>query len=149
MDAKKAKKTVKPKAGRNSKQEDSLVDAANKVWAAGLGALRTAEDRGAKLFKQLLEKGEDFQAEHRKSSQKQIDKIGEIVKGGLGSVKGKLDDITFQKEGLWDKIGMEEAFRSVMKTFGVATNKEIDVLKKKIDALTKAVNEMKGARKRA
>jgi hypothetical protein len=31
-----------------------------------------------------------------------------------------------------------------MKTFGVATNKEIDILKKKIDALSKVVNELRG-----
>jgi poly(hydroxyalkanoate) granule-associated protein len=140
------KKKMKPKARPKAKKEESIVDAANKIWMAGLGALRTAEDRGSKIFKSLVEKGEDFQETRRKSSQKQIDKIGEIVRGGVGSVKGKLDDITFQKEGIWDKLKLEEAFTSVMKTFGVATKKEIDILKKKIDVLSKSVNELKGVK---
>lgn len=134
----------KTKSEAKGEEEESIVDAANKIWMAGLGALRTAEDKGTKIFKSLVEKGEDFQSERIKSSQKQIDKIGEIVRGGVGSVKGKLDDITFQKEGIWDKLKLEEAFTSVMKTFGVATKKEIDILKKKIDVLSRSVNELKG-----
>ena len=136
-----AKPTTKAKPA--TKKED-VADAANKIWKAGLGALRTAEEEGSRIFKSLMKKGEDFQNSSRKGSQKQIDKVGKIIKGGVGSVKGKLDDITDQKEGLWEVLKLEDAFTSVMKTFGVATNKEIDILKKKIDAISKAVNELRG-----
>jgi polyhydroxyalkanoate synthesis regulator phasin len=85
----------------------------------------------------------------REISQKQLEKIGRIVKGGVGSVKGKIDDITEQKEAMWDKLNVEQTFASVIKTFGVATKKEIDGLNRKIDALSKAVNEMKAPAKKA
>jgi poly(hydroxyalkanoate) granule-associated protein len=139
-----AVKKVKPKAKTKTKKDDSVVDVANQIWKAGLGALRTAEKEGSRIFKSLVEKGEDFQSSSRKMSQKQIDKVGKIIKGGVGSVKGKIDDITDQKEGIWDILKLEETFSSVMKTFGVATKKEIDILKKKIDTISKAVNELKG-----
>jgi poly(hydroxyalkanoate) granule-associated protein len=126
-----------------TKVDESILDAANKIWMAGLGAVHTAEKEGSKLFKSLVEKGTDFQAVRREISQKQLEKIGEIVKGGVGSVKGKIDDITQQKEAMWDRLNVEQTFASVMKTFGVATKKEIDSLNKKIDALSKAVGEMK------
>jgi poly(hydroxyalkanoate) granule-associated protein len=141
----KPKTVAKPvtKAKPVSKKED-VADAANKIWKAGLGALRTAEEEGSRIFKSLMEKGEDFQNASRKGSQKQIDKVSKIIKGGVGSVKGKIDDITDQKEGIWDILKLEETFSSVMKTFGVATKKEIDILKKKIDSISKVVNELKG-----
>lgn len=128
---------------KKNKQEESIADAANNIWMAGLGALRTAEDEGSKIFKSLVEKGTDFQNMRKEISQAQISKISEIVKGGVGSVRGKIEDITDSKEGLWDKLKLEEAFTSVIKTFGVATKKEIDTLNKKIDTLTKSVNELK------
>jgi poly(hydroxyalkanoate) granule-associated protein len=139
-----AKPSTKPAAKAKSKKEDSVADVANKIWKAGLGALRTAEKEGSKIFKSLVEKGEDFQTASMKGSQKRIENVGKIIKGGVGSVRGKIDDITEQKEGIWDVLRLEEAFSSVMKTFGVATKKEIDILKKKIDALSKVVNELKG-----
>jgi poly(hydroxyalkanoate) granule-associated protein len=142
------KATTKAKAATKTKptsKKDDVVDAANKIWKAGLGALRTAEEEGSRIFKSLMEKGEDFQNSSRKGSQKQIDKMSKIIKGGVGSVKGKIDDITDQKEGIWEVLKLEDAFTSVMKTFGVATHKEINVLKKKIDAISKVVNELKGA----
>jgi poly(hydroxyalkanoate) granule-associated protein len=144
-----AVKKVKPKATKKTKKDDTVVDAANKIWKAGLGALRTAEEEGSRIFKSLVEKGEDFQTSSRKMSQKQIDKVGKIIKGGVGSVKGKIDDITDQKEGIWDALKLEETFSSVMKTLGVATKKEIDILKKKIDGVSKAVNDLKGASRKS
>ena len=144
-----AVKKAKPKATKKTKKDDTVVDAANKIWKAGLGALRTAEEEGSRIFKSLVEKGEDFQTSSRKMSQKQIDKVGKIIKGGVGSVKGKIDDITDQKEGIWDALKLEETFSSVMKTLGVATKKEIDILKKKIDGVSKAVNDLKGASRKS
>lgn len=126
-----------------TKVDESILDAANKIWMAGLGAVQTAEKEGSKLFKSLVDKGTDFQAMRREISQQQLDKIGRIVKGGVGSVKGKIDDITQQKENVWDKLKIEQAISSVMKTFGVVTKKEIDSLNRKIDALSKAVGDMK------
>lgn len=137
------------KEKNRAKVDESILDAANKIWAAGLGAVHTAEKEGSKLFKTLVDKGTDFQALRREISQKQLDKIGQIVKGGVGSVKGKIDDITQQQEGVWDKLKVEQTIASVMKTFGVATKKEIDSLNRKIDTLSKAVSEMKAAPKKA
>jgi poly(hydroxyalkanoate) granule-associated protein len=142
--AKPTSKATPPSKAKPASKKEDVVDAANKIWKAGLGALRTAEEEGSRIFKALMEKGEDFQNSSRKGSQKQIDKVSKIIKGGVGSVKGKIDDITDQKEGIWEVLKLEDAFTSVMKTFGVATHKEIDILKKKIDAVSRAVNELRG-----
>ena len=41
------------------KVDESILDAANKIWVAGLGAVHTAEKEGSKLFKTLVDKGTD------------------------------------------------------------------------------------------
>ena len=140
-----ADKKAKPKVkGKPVRRNESVADVANEIWKAGLGALRKAEKEGSKIFKSLVDMGDDFQTSRRKSSEKQIDKVSKVIRGGVGSVKGKIDDITFQRENIWDKLKLEQTFGQVMKTFGVATKKEIDVLKKKMDTLQKSVNELKG-----
>jgi poly(hydroxyalkanoate) granule-associated protein len=139
--------TKKTKTKKTTREEESVADAANKIWKAGIGALRTAEEEGSRIFKSLIEKGEDLQASTKKMSQEQIDKIAKSVKGGIGSVKGKIEDITDQKESVWSVLKLEDVFMSVMKTFGVATKQETDILKKKIDVLLKDVRELKGATK--
>jgi poly(hydroxyalkanoate) granule-associated protein len=144
-----AKPAAKPAAKTKGGKDETLADAANKIWKAGLGALRTAEEEGSRIFKSLVERGEDFQVASKKGSQNQIERVSKIIKGGVGSVKGKIDDITEQRDGIWEALKLEEAFSSVMKTFGVATIKEIDILKKKIDSLAKSVNELKGDTKKA
>jgi len=137
------------KKEKAKKVDESILDAANKIWMAGLGAVQTAEKEGSKLFKSLVDKGVDFQSMRREVSQRQLDKISSIVKGGVGSVKGKIDDITQQREGVWDKLRIEQTISSVMKTFGVATKREIDSLNKKIDSLSKAVGDMKPGSQKA
>jgi len=144
VDKKKATTKAKPAV-----EKEDVADTANKIWKAGLGALRTAEEEGSRIFKSLMEKGESFQSASRKESEKQIDKMSKIIKGGVGSVKGKLDDITDQKDRFWEVLKLEDTFKSVMKTFGVATNKDIDILKKKIDAISKSVNDLKGDTKKS
>lgn len=125
---------------KKTKETENIREAANKIWMAGIGALRAAEKEGSKIFKSLYEQGQSFQESSKDMSKKQIDRMGEILKGGVGSVKGKIEDITATREGLWDKLGMEDVVTSVLKTAGVATKKEIDTLNRKIDALAKAVN---------
>jgi poly(hydroxyalkanoate) granule-associated protein len=137
------------KKGKDVNSKDNVIDLANKIWQAGLGAFRTAEDEGFKLFSSLMEKGEEFQKLSKKESQKQIEKFNSIIKGGVGSVKGKLGDITDHRETVWDVLKLEDVVTSVMKTVGVATNKDIDVLKKKIDALSKSVNDLKATTHKA
>ena len=53
-----------------AKVDESILDAANKIWMAGLGAVQTAEKEGSKLFKTLVDKGVDFQSMRREISER-------------------------------------------------------------------------------
>lgn len=132
---------------QKAKKDESIEATANSIWAAGMAALQTAEKEGSKIFKYLVEKGTDFQDKHKEISQKQIEKLSKIVTGGVGSVRGKIEDITSQQEHLWEKIRLDEAVYAVVKTFGVATSKDIDTIAKKIDSLSKTVKELQATTK--
>jgi poly(hydroxyalkanoate) granule-associated protein len=134
---------------QKTKVDQSTLDMADKIWMAGLGALHTAEQEGSKLFKSLVDKGIEFQDARREMSQKQLERVGRIVRDSVGSVKEKIADMTQQKDGVWDKLHIEETLASVIKSFGVATRKEIDSLNRKIDALSKTVREGNAPSKKA
>ncbi|MGB5658402.1 MAG: phasin family protein, partial [Thermoanaerobaculia bacterium] len=38
--------------------QNEVVQSAQKIWLAGIGALATAEEEGSKLFNSLVKKGE-------------------------------------------------------------------------------------------
>jgi len=126
----------------DKKEIPDLKDAVSKIWMAGVGALKKAEEEGSKIFKSLVEKGQEFQETSKDVSQKQVDKISGILKGSVDSVKGTIDDIA-SKEGIFEKLGFEDIMDSVLKKFGVVTKKEFERLTKKINDLNKTISELR------
>ncbi len=133
---------------------DELKDAFNNIWMAGIGALSTVEKEGTKIFKGLVEKGLDYQTKTKELSEKQIEKISGVIKGGvssakttakstLDSAKGSIGDPSSIKDSLLEKIKVEEIVSGALNKFGVATKSEIEKLTKQVKDLNKTVRELK------
>ena len=116
-----AKKKSKPKKGE-------LLESAEKVWLAGLGALATAEEEGGKAFKTLVHKGERYQ----KSLEKPVKKAKKTVEGTVKDVRGRAGKT-------WKKV--EDAFdhqvTMALHRLGVPTRKEIADLTRRVETLTR------------
>lgn len=109
--------------------QEELKDSAQKIWLAGLGALSMAGEEGNKVFKNLVERGEKFQAE---------DKLGtEKVKQGMGAAKHRAEDLWSKLESVVnDRVG------STLEKLGVPTRHEINQLTERVDALMTAIEKL-------
>lgn len=125
---------AKKKSSRSEAKES-----AQRIWFAGLGALSAAEEEGSKLFHDLVKKGEGYDKELRAGIEKTTRKAREEVKKIRGQAGKAFDRIG---AGLDDQIGL------ALGRMGVPTKKEIDTLTRKVERLTRTLDDLKGKKKK-
>jgi poly(hydroxyalkanoate) granule-associated protein len=114
-------------------------ESAQRIWFAGLGALSAAEEEGSKLFHDLVKRGEGYDKDLRAGIEKTTRKAREEVK----KIRG-------QAGKAWDRIGagLDDQVGLALGRMGVPTKKEIDALTRKVERLTKTLEDLKGTKKR-
>lgn len=119
---------------KKKKMQVDMKESAHQIWLAGLGALAVAEEEGSKLFKNLVEKGGDFE----KRGKKQLDKVSK-------NFEGQVDAARDQAEGAWGKLGrsFDERVAGALQRLGVPSRMEIQKLTKRVEQLTKKVDQAK------
>jgi poly(hydroxyalkanoate) granule-associated protein len=103
---------------------------AHQIWLAGLGAVATAQEEGGKLFKSLVEKGEDFE----KSGKETVEKA-----------KGAVSGVKVVAESYWDTFErtLDDKVTAVIHRLGVPTKDEIDTLTERVEKLTTAIDKLR------
>jgi len=103
-----------------------MMDSAQQIWLAGLGALGKSRAEGSKLFDSLVKEGQAVQARASKAANAQMSQISKTA------------------SGTWDKL--EEVFeRRVSKSLhklGVPTHGEIEALNKHVNKLNASVQAL-------
>lgn len=127
----------KKEASKKQKEKNENAEwneHAKDIWLAGLGALAAVEEEGGKLFRSLVEKGSKY--EHKRKEQ-----LNELWKDlseryeKAGSKVGKKFEKTEER--------IEENMRSIIAGMGIPTQKEMEELSNKIDALNEKVDKLK------
>ncbi len=110
-----------------SPQFPALGGTAYQIWLAGLGALSMAEDESGKIFKTLVKRGKTFEAS---------------TKDRLNSVRDALD-LRKAAATTMTRItdNLDDGVNGVLGRLGLPSKKEIDALGKRVDRLTKALEE--------
>ena len=122
-----------PKTLAKQAQLPMLRDSAYQIWLAGLGALSIAEDESGKIFKTLVNRGRAFEAS---------------TKDRLVEAKDRLD-VRRAASDTMDRIAenLDEGMSGVLSRLGVPTKREIDGLSKRVERLTKTLEERPAARR--
>lgn len=104
-----------------------IGDAAYQVWLAGLGALSIAGDESGRIFKTLVKRGKTF--EH-------------VAAGRLSDVRERLD-VRRAANSAVDRLstGLDEGMTDVLHRLGLPTKKEIEGLTRRVERLTRALEE--------
>jgi poly(hydroxyalkanoate) granule-associated protein len=126
--AKKAGKKAPQKKAKELQRE--MTESAHKIWLAGLGAMAVAEEEGSKLFRSLVEKGEDIEGRGKEQVEK--------AKGTVAGVKTVAESYwgTFERT-------VDDQMTAVIHRIGVPTKAEIEDLTKKVEDLTKSVEKLR------
>ncbi len=107
-----------------------IKESAHKIWLAGLGALAVAEEEGTKVFNNLVERGEAFEAR----SKEEVAKVREKVEGVVGKA-----------EGSWEKLSdsFDDRVAGTVRRLGVPSREEIETLTKRVEELTLKVDQLR------
>lgn len=130
--------TDDPKTGESGKNFQAEVrESAHRIWLAGLGALVAAEEEGSRLFKNLVEKGEELEGKGR-----------DRVSGVMSTVSGAADNVKRDVGTSFDKVGsgLDEVVVRALKQLGVPTREELNTLTKRIEELAESLESLKPPR---
>ncbi|HEX6534169.1 MAG TPA: phasin family protein [Gemmatimonadaceae bacterium] len=112
-----------------------IGDAAHQVWLAGLGALSIAGDESGRIFRTLVKRGEAFEnvaADRWDDVRERLD-----VRRAAVNAVDRLSD------------GFDEGMTDVLHRLGLPTKKEIDGLTRRVERLTRALEEKPARPRRA
>ena len=111
----------------------SIMESANLIWLAGLGAFMKTQQEGSKLFESLVKEGEQVEARTRKAASEKVEEM-----------KGKVEEMRDKATEKLDKL--EQAFQDrvarALNRLGVPTNDDIQELSKHIEALTENIQKL-------
>ncbi|KFN44462.1 phasin family protein [Arenimonas oryziterrae] len=138
----KLKKTVRAKAASSknnaadlqAKAEQmsrSLVESAQQIWMAGVGAFNRAQGEGSKMFEALVKEGMTIEQTTRKLTAGKVDAVRDVVEGRVGVVRERASDT-------WDRLEkvFEERVQRALNRLGVPGREELADLIGRVDALT-------------
>jgi poly(hydroxyalkanoate) granule-associated protein len=125
----------------------TVIDSAQQIWLAGLGAFAKAQAEGGKLFDSLVKEGTSLDAKTRKFTQAKVDEARGNVESTLGQVRERSQET-------WDKLEkvFEDRVSRSLKRLGIPTHADLKRVEARIDALSrgsKAAPAKRPAAKRA
>lgn len=131
------KKTAAPKSSAaelQAKSEQisrSLVESAQQIWMAGVGALTRAQGEGSKLFEALVSEGMNIERNTRKLATGKVDAVRDAVEDKVGVVRERASDT-------WDRLEkvFEERVQRALNRLGVPSREDLADLVERVDALT-------------
>jgi poly(hydroxyalkanoate) granule-associated protein len=139
---KKVKAAEKKSSAQPEKQADSMMasaikESAQQIWLAGLGAFAKAQAEGGKVFETLVNEGMSIQRKTRSLAE---EKLNEVT-GKATKIAGEFSK---QANESWDKLEnvFEGRVERALTRLGVPTNKDIQSLVDRVDALSASVKAL-------
>lgn len=128
------------KAAADNQLAQAVVDSAQKIWLAGLGAFARAKTEGDKLFDVLVERGTQLRGQASQAADQ-----------ALKNVRATADATAQQAAGRWDKLEQvfEDRVSRSLGRLGVLTSKDVDVLARQVSDLNDSVRALMGGAKKS
>jgi poly(hydroxyalkanoate) granule-associated protein len=141
-----AEKKLKNKFGASKPSEASklspklIMDSAQHIWLAGLGAFAKAQEEGGKLFEALVREGGKLEEKTRKLTTAKVDEVRGVVEGAVGQAQKRATDS-------WDKLEkvFEGRVSKALEGLGVPSNDDIKTLSKRVEELSAMVKQLKSS----
>ncbi len=134
LKSKAAPAASKPSARAGGK---TIVESAQHIWLAGLGAFAKAQDEGTRLFEALVREGVSLEQKTRKLTTGKADEARGAVEAAVGQVKERSQET-------WDKL--EKVFESrvsrALNRLGVPGSTELKSLTARVEELSREVHKL-------
>ena len=120
----------------NAKQ---VMDSAQQIWLAGLGAFAKAKAEGGKVFDTLVKQGEQIEKHTRTVAEATIETAKEQASKTIGMASGKFDKL--------EQV-FEDRVHKSLNRLGVLTSKDVEALSAQVAELSDAVRSLLSQAKR-
>jgi len=109
----------------------SLVESAQQIWMAGVGAFTRAQGEGSKLFEALVTEGMNIEKTTRKLAGGRVEAVRDAVEDRVGAVRGRASDT-------WDRLEnvFEDRVQRALNRLGIPGRDDLVALSARVDALT-------------
>jgi poly(hydroxyalkanoate) granule-associated protein len=140
---------AKPKLKTRSKSQDAaaearsvsktVMDSAQQIWLAGLGAFAKAQEEGGKLFEALVKEGAALDAKTRKFTEAKVNEVRGNVETTLGQARERSQET-------WDKLEkvFEDRVALALGRLGIPSHEQLKALNKRVDDLARDVRNLGG-----
>ena len=138
---------AKPKLKTRSKVQETasdargvgktVMDSAQQIWLAGLGAFAKAQTEGSKLFEALVKEGTALDAKTRKFTEARVNEARGNVESTLGQVRERSQET-------WDKLEkvFEDRVSRALGRLGIPGHEELKTLTRRVEELSREVRKL-------
>ena len=119
---------------QNVQLSEKIKESARQIWLAGLGAYNKAEEDTGKIFERLVKEGEEIENKTRGAVGKRFKAVEEHV----GDVREKASGTFGKLENVFD-----QRVSAALLRLGIPTQKQIEELEQKVEALEKELAKLK------
>lgn len=132
----KAKGKSAPKSADNNLGK-SIMDSAQQIWLAGLGAFAKAQEEGTRLFDTLVREGVSLEQKTRKLAMGKADEVRGAVETGVSQVKERTQET-------WDKLEkvFEDRVSRSLGKLGVPGRKELNEIAARVEELSREIRKL-------
>ncbi len=140
MSKPKLKKKSAAAAAVDALKPKSLLDSAQQIWMAGLGAFGRAQEEGTKLFDALITEGVTLEHKTRKFATGGVDVARDAVETTVAQVRERAHDT-------WDRLEkvFEDRVSRALGKLGVPGRDEMQALLNRVEELNRALRKMGSA----
>ena len=119
----------------------SLVESAQQIWMAGVGAFTRAQGEGSKLFEALVNEGMNIEKTTRKLATGKVDAVRDAMEDRVGAVRGRASDT-------WDRLEkvFEDRVQRALNRLGIPGREELSALEARVNALSSQARKANGAK---
>jgi len=124
-------------AQQTSGVSKTVMDSAQQIWLAGLGAFSKAQQEGGKLFESLVKEGAALDAKTRKFTEAKVSEA-------RGNVESTLGQMRERSQETWDKLEkvFEDRVSRSLGRLGVPGRDEIKTLSSRVEELSHEVRKL-------
>ncbi len=119
----------------------TVMDSAQQIWLAGLGAFAKAQEEGGKLFEALVKEGTALDAKTRKFTEARVNEARGNVESTLGQVRERSQET-------WDKLEkvFEDRVARALGRLGIPGRDDLRTLTRRVEELSQEVRQLGGAK---
>ena len=128
-----------PKAAEAASR--NIMDSAQQIWQAGMGAFSRAQEEGGKLFETLVKEGSSLEQKTRKLATGKVDAVRDAVENRVGAVKERASDT-------WDRLEkvFEDRVQRALTRLGVPGRDDLQALIARVDTLNAELRKIGGTK---